>query len=151
MSKKDSKDREPSETVYHIKQTVNVTPEGIKFNFYELDGKKKITFSGRKNPDGNYSIFEKIGDKVQVYESLTEEQFLKKIASIPHLKLINEQIANKMKKGLRRISLARTAAKKKSRAASKKRSRKASKGKVGGKRNSKKRASKKGSKRRSRN
>lgn len=117
----------PSESVYHIKQTVNVDASGIKFNFYEVDGLKKVTYSGRKNPDGNYFIFEKIGEKVQTFEGLTEEQFLKKIATIPHLKLVNDQIANKMKKSLKRFSLARTASRKVSKKGSKKGSKKVSK------------------------
>lgn len=114
--------RPPSDSVYHIKQTVDVTTDGITFSFYELSGTKKISYNGRKMPQGNYSIFEKLGDKLQTYENLSEEDFLKKIASIPHLKLIQEQISNKKKKGLKRaLSLARAASKKRSRRASKKR------------------------------
>jgi len=120
--------RPPSDSVYHIKQTVDVTADGITFSFYELNGTKKISYNGRKMPQGNYSIFEKLGDKLQTYENLSEEDFLKKIAAVPHLKLINEQIGNKKKKGLKRaLSLSRTASKKRSRKTSKKNSKKGSK------------------------
>lgn len=103
----------PSESFYHIKQSVDVNINGINFSYYEIDGLKKISFSGKKNPDGKYSIFEKINDKTQLFEGLSEEQFIKKISSIPQLKLINDQISNKMKKGAKRMNLARTASRKK--------------------------------------
>lgn len=120
-SKANSK-RAPSDSFYHIKQSVDVKADGINFSYYEIDGLKKISYSGRKNPDGNYSIFEKINDKTQLFEALNQEQFLKKISSIPQLKLINEQIVNKMKKGVKRMSLARAASRKnKSKKGSKKR------------------------------
>jgi len=146
MASKDRKGSKhaPSESIYHIKQTVNVDTNGIRFNFYEVDGLKKVTYSGRKNTDGKYSIFEKIGDKVQTFEGLTEDQFLKKIATISHLKLVNDQITNKMKKSLKRISLARTTGRKVSKKGSKKGSKKVAMRRTSSKKTSK-RKSRKGS------
>jgi len=147
-SKKDSQ-KVPSESIYHIKQTVNVDSKGIEFKFYERDGLKKVVYNGRKNPDGNYFIFEKINDKAQTHENLTQDQFLKKIATIPHLKLVNEQILSKMKKVMRRISLARNKGSSKTKQRSKKKTSK--KHTTSAKRNSKRKVSKKMRRSRARN
>lgn len=101
------------ETVYHTKQVVNKTDEGIFFKYYEIVNGKKVSYIGKKNKEGKYFIKEKIGDKEQAFEDMTQEQFIKKIGTYPHLRYVIDYL-NQKKTTLARARKTRKASKRRS-------------------------------------
>ncbi len=113
LHKIESKDIEGGKAVTREEYVVH-GPKGLAFKYYYKDDKTIEKFSGKQNPDGDFTVNTTVGDKKET-RTLSKEQLLNEISKVKHLKFIvdylksqkggaRKKVTRKSKKGSKKGS-----------------------------------------------